>query len=69
MSTRVGESVKVELVYSFKTARGERQVVKMGDFENKMIVIKNKRKFYEEKGSKRLPIYIDDDLTPEERDV
>lgn len=69
LSKKIGEPVRVESAYSFKTALGERQVVRMGDFEDKLTVMKNKKKFFEEKESKKLPIYVDDDLTTEERKI
>lgn len=69
MSRKAGEPVRVETAYSIRSVLGVRQVVRLAEFEDKMIVMRNKKKFFEEKGDKRIPIYVDDDLTPEEREI
>lgn len=69
LSEKVGERVRVESAYRFKTVLGERQVVKMKDFEDKLIVMRNKKKLYEESRGEKTPFYVDDDLTQEDREI
>lgn len=69
MSKKVGEPVRVETAYRIRSERGDRQVVRLAEFEDKMIVMKNKKKFFEKRGEEKIPIYVDDDLTIEEREI
>lgn len=69
LQTKIEEKVNVEAVIKIKTSVGDKVIVKMKDFHDKLAVMRKKKMMYEERDGRKLPIYVDDDLTQEDREI
>lgn len=66
---KIEERVNVDAVIRIKTSVGDKFIVKMKDFDDKLAVMRKKKMLYEERNGDKLPIYVDDDLTQEDREI
>lgn len=53
----------------FKAHNGDRFIVRLRDVGDKFAILKKKKELYMKKGGKRVPIFVDDDLSKEDRVV
>lgn len=63
------EIVKVESVSRFKTYNGDRFIVRLRDLEDKFALMKKKKEMVSERDGKMVQIYLDDDLSRDDRIV
>lgn len=63
------EIVKVESVSRFKTYNGDRFIVRLRDLEDKFALMKKKKEMVSERDGKTVQIYLDDDLSRDDRIV
>lgn len=61
------EIVKIDSVSRFKTYNGDRFIVRLRDLEDKFSLMKKKKDMVVERDGKTIPIYINDDLSREDR--
>lgn len=66
---KIEETVNVETVARIKTSVGEKLIIRMKCFDDKMSVLKKKKMIYEDCEGQKMPIYVDDDLTKEDREI
>lgn len=66
---KTGEIVELDEARLIKLDRGDKVIVKARYMEQKIAIMKKKTEMYEITDGKRMPIYIDDDHTREERDI
>lgn len=69
LQEKTEEKVKVEAVQKFSSYAGDRLVVTMKDFEDKMIVLRKKKSMYTGDNGERTPIYVNDDLIREDQEI
>lgn len=61
------EIVKVESVSRFRTVNGDRFIIRLRDLEDKFLLLKKKKEMVVVREGKSVPIYIDEDLSKEDR--
>lgn len=69
LQEKTGEKVMVEAVQKFKSLTGDRLIVTMKDFEDKLAVLRKKKLIYLVEEGKMKPIYVNDDLIREDQGI
>lgn len=69
LQEKTEEKVMVETVQRFKAIAGDRLIITMKDFEDKLTVLRKKKSIYLVEGGKMRPIYVNDDLIREDQEI
>lgn len=66
---KLGQSLTITDAFKINTQKGSKVIVKLGTFEEKMFIFKNKQKLSAEVNGVNRPVYVDDDLSKKDQEI